>query len=130
MEKTLHLKPELNSLESLLKVLKGNSSYTSSIEYDVWEMRTGSDGDMEQCVLVKKSSMHGVKAYFTAPNTIKISQVIPSKTKNAMLGQSKARRNALELVVGSIKSAIVKSSQQKAFKELQTVFDAVSIQSK
>ncbi len=127
MEKTFKLKPEFSTLESLLVAVKQEPNYTSSIEYDVWEMRTGDDGNMEQCVLVKKSSMHGVKAYFTQANTIKITQVIPSKTKNAMLGQNKGRRNALELIVGSIKSALVKSSQRKAFAELKTVFDKVKI---
>lgn len=128
MEKILKLKSEFDSLEPLLvAVQKKNPSYTSVIEYDVWEMCSGTDRNIEQCVLVKKSSMHGVKAYFTAPNTIKISQVIPSKTKNALLGQRKGRRNALELIVGTIKSSIVKSAQRKAFQELQTVFQEVKM---
>ena len=127
MEKTLKIKDEFNSLEKLLDYSKNESSYESSLEYDTWEMRTDANGQMEKCLLVKKSSMHGVKVYFTTANTIKISQVIPSKTKNALLGANpNKRKNILELVTSSIKNAIVKNAQKKAFQEVQTVFDKVA----
>jgi hypothetical protein len=127
MEKTLKIKTDYNSLEKLLEFAKTESSYKSSLEYDTWEMRTDANGQMEQCLLVQKSSMHGVKVYFTGADTIKINQVIPSKTKNALLGANpNKRRNILELITSSIKNAIVKGAQKKAFNEMQVVFDKVA----
>ncbi|MDB3906554.1 hypothetical protein N9355_03720 [Crocinitomicaceae bacterium] len=127
MEKALKVKSEFNSLEKLLQYSTNETPYESSLEYDTWEMRTDANGQMEKCLLVKKSSMHGIKVYFTNADTIKISQVIPSKTKNALLGANpEKRRNIIELITSGIKNAIVKNSQKKAFKEVQTIFDKVA----
>ena len=82
---------------------------------------------MEQCVLVKKSNMHGVKAYFTDENRIKVTYVIPNKVMNAYFGAStKAHRNILEIVAGGIKSVALAGSQRKAFSEIIKSFGEIT----
>ena len=85
-------------------------------------MRTDANGQMEKCVLIKKSGMHALKVHFTKENEIMMSHLIPSKVMNAYFGRSqKARRNILEIIAGVIKNALLIGSQKKAFKEMEAV---------
>jgi hypothetical protein len=75
---------------------------------------------MEQCILLKKSGMHAIKAFFVNENTVKINHIIPNKVMHAYFGKSvKARRNILEIIGGTIKQTILKGPQETAFKELE-----------
>jgi hypothetical protein len=75
---------------------------------------------MEQCIVLKKSGMHAVKAFFVNQNTVKITHIIPNKMMNAYFGKSvKARRNIIEIIAGKIKQVLLKGPQEKAFKELE-----------
>lgn len=124
MENTIKIKNEYNSLDSLQEFLKSNSNFEASKEYDIWEHRIDANGQMEQCVVLKKSNMHAVKAYFTTNNTVKINHIIPNKMMQAYFGKSvKARRSILEIIGGVIKNAVLKGPQQKAFDELALVIE-------
>lgn len=120
MENKITLKSEFNSLEKLAIHIKKESSYDTSIEYDSWDIRTDANGQMEKCLLVKKSSMHGMKVYFNANNNVITSYIIPNKLMNAYLGRSvKARKNILEIITGVIKNAILSGSQKTAYTEME-----------
>lgn len=120
MEKLITINNDLNSLDKLQEVLKKESIYECSKEYDIWEMRTDKNGQMAQCIVVKKSNMHAVKLFFINENTVKVSYVIPNKIMQAYFGKSvKARRNIIEIIAGIIKQAVLAGSQQKAFDELE-----------
>lgn len=128
MEKIITIKNEYNSLDTLQNFLKKETSFESSKEYDVWDHRVDANGQMAQCVLLKKSNMHAVKAYFTADNTVKINHVIPNKIMQAYFGKSvKAHRNILEIITGTITQAVLAGPQKKAFEELEQVFHKISI---
>jgi hypothetical protein len=82
---------------------------------------------MEQCLIIKKSGMHGMKVYFQKDNTLKMDYIIPNKIMNAYFGKSvKARRNIIEIVAGVITQAVLKGPQQKAFDEMEQVFNKIS----
>jgi len=122
MEKTITIKNEYNSLDKLHDFLKTASSYECSKDYDIWEQRTDANGQMEQCIVLKKSSMHAIKVFFVNENTVKINYVIPNKLMHAYFGKSvKAYRNILEIIAGIIKQALLASSQKKAFEELENI---------
>ena len=77
---------------------------------------------MAQCIVLKKSGMHAIKVFFVNENTVKINYIIPNKLMHAYFGKSeKAYRSIIEIVAGKIKQAVLKSSQEKAFKELEAV---------
>lgn len=119
MENLIRLKPNYNNLDSLYELLK-SSSYECSKEYDIWEHRTDTSGQMEQCIVLKKSGMHAVKLFFVNENTVKVNHIIPNKVMNAYFGKSvKARRSILEVIAGGIKQAILAKPQQQAFEELE-----------
>ena len=120
MEIKVAIKNNFNSLDKLQEVLKKESIYECSKEYDIWEMRTDKNGQMEQCLVVKKSSMHAVKLFFIDENMVKMSYIIPNKIMQAYFGKSvEARRNIIEIITGKIKEAIFAGSQKKAFEELE-----------
>lgn len=122
MENTIKVNSEYNSLEKIAEFVKKESSYKSSVDYDSWDVRTDANGQMEKCVLIKKSGMHGMKVYFSKENEIMMSYLIPSKVMNAYFGRSqKARRNILEIVAGGIKNVLLIGSQKKAYKEMEEV---------
>jgi len=50
--------------ETVFTPIKTASAFECSKDYDIWECRTDSNGQMEQCVVIKKSSLHGMKVYF------------------------------------------------------------------
>jgi hypothetical protein len=82
---------------------------------------------MEQCLVVKKSSMHAVKLFFVNENTIKVSYIIPNKIMQAYFGKSvKARRNIIEIISGAIKQVILAGPQQKAFDELEQSINKIT----
>lgn len=120
MENLIELKNDYNSLDKLRDFLKKESVYECSKTYDIWEMRTDNNGQMEQCILLKKSGMHAIKAFFVNENTVKINHIIPNKMMHAYFGKSvKVRRSILEIIGGTIKQTILKGPQETAFKELE-----------
>jgi hypothetical protein len=54
MEKLITIKNEYNSLDLLNDFLKKDSTFESSKEYDSWDVRTDANGQMEQCLIIKK----------------------------------------------------------------------------
>lgn len=122
MENSITINSTYNSLDKLHDALKSQSGYECSKEYDSWDVRTDANGQMEQCLILKKSSMHAVKLYFTNDNTLKVNHIIPSKVMHAYFGKSvKARRNIIEILAGTISQAVLKGPQNKAFEELEQV---------
>lgn len=127
MEKSIKIKNEYNSLDSLNKYLKQTSSFESSKEYDSWDVRTNANGQMEQCLVLKKSAMHGMKVHFENENTLKMTYIIPNKMMHAYFGKSqKAYQNILEIVTGKIKDVLLAPAQNKAFEEMEQVFHKIS----
>lgn len=126
METSIKVKQEYCSLEKVMEFIGTQSPFETSVDYDHWELRTDTNGQMEQCVVIKKSKMHGAKAYFSDGNTLKVNYIIPNKMMNAYFGKSqKARRNILEIITGQIKGAVMAGSQKKAFDEIMKAFDKV-----
>lgn len=120
MESQIKFNDKINTLDKVLDALQKDATYKSSKEYDIWEMRTDNNGQMEQCVVVKRSNMHAVKLFFINENTIKITFIIPNKIMQAYFGKSvKARRNIIEIIAGTITQAVLAGSQKKAFEELE-----------
>lgn len=123
MEKQITIKSEYNSLDSILNFIKKESPYEASIEYDSWDVRTDANGQMEKCIMIKKSSMHGMKAYITKENALQLDYIIPNKLMNAYFGKSQKRyKNILEIVTGKVKDVLLAGSQKKAFNEMEQVF--------
>ena len=127
MENLIKIKSEYNSLDKLYEFLKKDSNYEYSKDYDIWEHRTDSNGQMEQCIIIKKSGMHAIKVFFVNDNIVKVNYIIPNKLMHAYFGKSvKARRNIIEIVGGIIKQALLAPSQKKAFEELEQVLNKIS----
>lgn len=128
MEKKITVKKDYNSLDKILDFVKKDSSFDCSKEYDSWDVRTDSNGQMEQCVLIKKSGMHGMKVYFSNENELMMTYIIPNKLMNAYFGKSvKARKSILEVVGGIIKNAFLSGSQKKAFGEMEQVLLRIAV---
>ena len=87
MENLIEIKNEYNSLDKLYEYLKKDSNYECSKTYDHWEVRTDSNGKMEQCIVIKKSGMQAVKVFFANENTVKVNYVIPNKIMHAYFGK-------------------------------------------
>ncbi|WP_442266742.1 hypothetical protein ACSIGC_03320 [Tenacibaculum sp. ZS6-P6] len=120
MEKLITINNQHNSLDTLFESLKTISDFDCSKEYDRWEMRTETNGEMAKCIVLKKSNMHAIKIYFISDNTLKINHIIPNSIMNAYFGKSqKARKDIIEIVTGKIKEILLAPSQQKAFNELE-----------
>ena len=128
MEKKITVKKDYNSLDKILDFVKKDSSFDCSKEYDSWDVRTDSNGQMEQCVLIKKSGIHGMKVYFSNENELMMTYIIPNKLMNAYFGKSvKARKSILEVVGGIIKNAFLSGSQKKAFGEMEQVLLRIAV---
>ncbi len=128
MEKIITIKKEYNSLDKLYNALKTISSYNCTKEYDKWEVRTDTNGQMAQCIVLKKSGMHAVKIYFIGENKVKINYIIPNSLMNAYFGKSvKLRRSIIEILAGKIKEIVLAPAQKKAFQELEMVVDEIAI---
>jgi hypothetical protein len=127
MEKLITVKNEYNSLDSLNKYLKQSSSFESSTEYDNWEHRIDATGQLEKCVVIKKSAMHGMKLHFEKDNTLKMTYIIPNKVMHAYFGKNEKRyRSIIEIVAGKIKGALLAPAQKKAFEEMEQVVNKIS----
>ena len=126
MEKQITVKNEFNTMDKVLSFLKNETHYTCSKQYDVWDMRTDEQGQMEQCVILKKSSMHGMKVYFPSENTLVMSYVIPNKIMNAYFGKSQKRyRNIIEIATEQISQVLLSGVQKNAFTEIEKVFHKI-----
>jgi hypothetical protein len=122
MTKTMTIKNEYNSLETLYNRLKKEATNGCYIDFDIWDFRLDTNGQLEECLVLKKSSMHAIKVYFTEGNTAKLSYIIPNKIMNSYFGKSKRiRQNIIELMSEKLKQTILAGSQQKAFDELETI---------
>lgn len=128
MEKQIKISSDYNSLENILVFLKEESDYECSIDYDSWDVRTDANGQMEKCVLIKKSGMHGMKLHFLNDNTLQLSYIIPNKMMNAYFGKSqKARKDILEIIGGVVKNLLLSSAQKKAFEEMEKPFYKIAV---
>jgi hypothetical protein len=128
MENIIQVKSEYASLEKISNFIEKESIYECTKTYDSWEVRTDANGQMEQCLVLKKSNMHAIKLFFVNENTVKINYVIPNKVMHAYFGKSvKARRNIIEIVTEAIKQAILAGPQQKAFEELEAIVRKASL---
>jgi hypothetical protein len=128
MENLITIKNAYNTLDLLLNFLKKTTSFKCSKEYDIWEQRTDANGQMKQCIVIKKSAMHAIKIFFVNENTVKINYVIPNKLMETYFGESvKAHRNIIEIIAGVIKQALLKGAQRKAFEELEIIVKKVAV---
>lgn len=127
MDKQIKVKVEFNSLEKILEFLS-HSSYKCSKEYDIWDVRTDLNGQMKQCVVLTKGSMHGMKMYFSEENVLNATYIIPNKIMNAYFGKSqKMYRNIIEIIAGWLKDLLLSSSQKKAFGEMLFELNGISL---
>lgn len=128
MKKIITIKEEYNSLEKLQGFINKKSEYNSNIQYDKWEIRKDADGNMQKCIMVKKSAMHGLKVYFLDDKTIELSYAIPNVFLHGWFGKSqKAYRGIDEIILGKIKDAVLIGSQKKAFNEMEQIFTQATI---
>ena len=127
METIIDIKNEYNSLDNLHDFLNEMSDFECSKQYDIWEQRIDSNGQMEQCLLLKKNNMNAVKMFFVNDNVLKINHVIPNKFMQAYFGKSqKSRQNILEIITEKIKELALKGPQKKAFNELTSSISKAS----
>lgn len=120
MENLITIKNQYNSLDELQNALKNSSNYNCTKEYDIWEQRVDNNGQMAQCLVLKKDNMHAVKLFFINENTLKASHIIPNKIMQAYFGKSqKAYQNVLEIITGKIKAVVLEPAQNKAFNEIE-----------
>ncbi len=128
MERLISVKKDYASLDKIEAFINDETDYQASQEYDNWEMRTDSNGQMEKCVVLKKSNMHGAKLYFTQENTLKVNYLIPNRTMNAFFGPNQqAYKGIREIVTDAIKKVALSGSQKKAFSEIVQVFDKIAV---
>ena len=128
MEKQIIIKSEYSSLDKMLEFLKKESTFECVKQYDSWDLRTDTSGQMEKCITIKKSAMHGMKVYFSKENELMMTYIIPNKLMNAYFGKSQKRyRNILEIITGVIKNALLVGSQKKAFEEMSQVLNKIAI---
>lgn len=128
MQKQITVKSEYNTLDSMLDFLMKETTYECSKEYDSWDVRTDSNGQMEQCIVIKKSLMHGMKVYFNGENTLVMTYLIPNKIMNAYFGKSQKRyKNILEIITGKVSQALLAGAQETAFQEIEQGFKKVTV---
>jgi len=128
MENLIEVKNDYNSLDKLYNLLNKDSNYECSKDYDIWEQRTDANGQMAQCLVLKKSAMHAVKLFFINDNTVKVNHIIPNKMMHAYFGKSvKARQNIIEIITGKIKEVALAGAQQKTFEELEGVIKKAAV---
>lgn len=126
MEQLISVKSNYNSLDQLESFVKKETAFDVKQEYDTWEMRTDKNGQMEKCLVVKKSNMHGAKIHFTNDNTMKVSYIIPNKMMHAYFGKSeKAYQSILEIITGKIKALVLAGPQKNAFNEIIQPFSKI-----
>lgn len=122
MEKQIRTKIEYNSLDKVLDFLTSESDLDCSKVYDSWDVRTDANGQMEQCVVIKKSAMHAMKVYLSDDRILQMTHIIPNKLMNAYFGKSeKQYKNIIEIITGKISQALLSGSQKSAFYEIEEV---------
>ena len=120
MENLITISNKYNSLDQLYDVLKKSTNYSCSKEYDIWEHRIDNNGQMAQCLVVKKNSMHALKLFYVNENVLKATHIIPNKIMQAYFGKShKAHQNVIEIMTNKIKIAILEPVQRKVFYEME-----------
>ena len=120
MENLIEIKNDYNSLDKLLDRLEKNTTYQCSKTYDIWEHRTDANGQMAQCIVIKKNNMNAAKVFFVNENTVKVNHIIPNKVMHAYFGKNvKAYRNIIEIAAGAIKNAVLAAPQKKAFEKIE-----------
>lgn len=127
MERLISVKPEYASLDKIVDFVKKETNFDASKAYDHWEVRTDANGEMAQCVVIKKSSMHGAKLYFAQENTLKIVPIIPNKLMNAFFGKSQQKyQNIGEMVMEKIRELLLSGAEKKAFDEIIAPFEKIT----
>lgn len=128
MEKLVSVKKEYASLDQIEAFLKKETSFGVKQDYDVWDMRTDANGQMEKCVVIKKSTMHGAKLFFVNENTIKVNHIIPNKMMNAYFGKNQQKyQSIIEIITGKIKDMFMSGGQKKALEEMIRCFDKIAV---
>lgn len=128
MERLIAVQQEYASLSKIERFLKKETSLKVSQEYDAWEVRTDKHGQMEKCIILKKSSMHALRIYFDEENTLKVNHIIPNKLMNAYFGKNKEEyQSILNIITGKIKELALAKSQNRTFEEMVEVFSKISI---
>lgn len=121
MENLITISNQCNSLDQLHNILKSSTNLKCTKEYDIWEQRIDNNGNLAQCLVLKKNNMHAVKLFFINENTLKANHIIPNKIMQAYFGKSqKAYQNVIEIITGKIKTAVLEPAQEKAFYEIET----------
>lgn len=124
MKKEIKVKKEFNTLDSIVAFVNSESPYECKKDYDIWDVRSDVNGQMEQCVVIKQSSMNGMKVHFDQDSILVMSHIVPSKVMNAYFGKSvKRHRNILEVVTGKIGEAIFSRSRKKSFSEIEQIIN-------
>ncbi len=120
IENLITINNKYSSLDELQIALQNSPNYSSTKEYDIWEQRLDNNGQMAQCLVLKKNNMHAVKLFFINENTLKANHIIPNKMMQAYFGKSqKAYHNVLEIITGKIKAVVLEPAQNKAFNEIE-----------
>lgn len=120
MENLITINSQYNSLDQLHNILKSRTNLECTKEYDIWEQRIDNNGNLAQCLVLKKNNMHAVKLFFINENTLKANHIIPNKIMQAYFGKSqKAYQNVIEIITGKIKTAVLEPAQEKAFYEIE-----------
>ncbi len=128
MEKVIAVKQEYASLEKLEAFLKKETSFDVSQKYDIWGMRRDENGQMEKCIVLKKSNMHGLRLYFEKENTLKINYIIPNKFMNAFFGKNQQKyKSVKDIIMEKIRKMLLSSSQKSAFNKMVEVFNKIAI---
>ncbi len=72
--------------------------------------------------------MHGLRVYFKDERTLAINHVIPNVFLNVYLGENpKYRQSIIEIIVEKIKKIALKNSQNKAFNEIEKLFNKIRV---
>ncbi|MGJ8685493.1 MAG: hypothetical protein ACSHWW_12760 [Nonlabens sp.] len=122
MESIISIKKEINSLESLHTFIDKQTPYECIIDYDIWDVRSNAQNQMEKCMIIKKNSMNAVKLYFLNDNKVKLDHIIPNKMMNVYFGKRhRVRQNILEFATTKIKDSLLAAPQHKAFKEIEII---------
>lgn len=128
MENLIKVSSTYNSLDKLKLFLENKTDFECTKEYDIWEQRLDANGQMAQCLVLKKSGMHAVKIFYINEDTVKVNYIIPNKMMHAYFGKSvKVHRNIIEIITGAIKQALLAGPQKKAFSELEASVAKASI---
>ena len=120
MENLITINNQYGSLDQLHNVLKLSTNLKCTKEYDIWEQRIDNNGNLAQCLVLKKNNMHAVKLFFINENTLKANHIIPNKIMQAYFGKSqKAYQNVIEIITNKIKTVVLEPAQEKAFYEIE-----------